>query len=328
MMAMSHTSKDRLGNLPPGTVITGKWHGHSYRLLRRLGSGANGVVYLAESGRRRVALKLSDDYASLASEMNILRRFAKVQGAALGPSLLEADDWQSPFARRVVPFYAMEYIEGEQFSAFVRRRGKEWAPVLLMQLLSVLGRLHEEGWVFGDLKPDNLIVTGPPPSVRLLDVGGTTMQGRAIKEFTELYDRGYWGLGSRKAEPSYDLFAAAMVMIAACYPGPLEKKGNGRAQLLSIIETDRFLAQYKEVLQNALDGRYAKAEDMRRDLLAASSRRAAAHYEVKTAAAAPNRRSGRRAAKRRKTGRIAETVLIAVLLLGAYGFYIYWHLSM
>lgn len=97
---------------------------------------------------------------------------------------------------------------------------------------------------------------------------------------------------------------------------------------MSIIETDRFLAQYKEVLQNALDGRYAKAEDMRRDLLAASSRRVAAHYEVKTAAAAPNRRSGRRAAKRRKTGRVAETVLIAVLLLGAYGFYIYWHLSM
>lgn len=80
-MAMSHTLKNRLCNLPPGTVVTGKWHGRSYRLLRRLGSGANGVVYLAESGCNRVAVKLSDDYASLASEMNILRRFSKVQGA-------------------------------------------------------------------------------------------------------------------------------------------------------------------------------------------------------------------------------------------------------
>ncbi len=117
-MAMSHTSKNRLCNLPPGTVITGKWHGRSYRLLRRLGSGANGVVYLAENGRTRVAVKLSDDYASLASEMNILRRFAKVQGAALGPSLLEADDWQSPFARETIPFYVMEYIEGVEFRCF------------------------------------------------------------------------------------------------------------------------------------------------------------------------------------------------------------------
>ena len=37
--------------------------------------------------------------------------------------------------------------------------------------------------------------------------------GSSIKEFTEFYDRGYWGLGSRKAEPSYDLFAVAMIMI-------------------------------------------------------------------------------------------------------------------
>ncbi|ABO65446.1 MULTISPECIES: protein kinase domain-containing protein [Geobacillus] len=325
-MAMSHTLKNRLCNLPPGTVVTGKWHGRSYRLLRRLGSGANGVVYLAESGCNRVAVKLSDDYASLASEMNILRRFSKVQGGALGPSLLEADDWRSPLVQETIPFYVMEYIEGENFTTFVRRRGKEWAPVLLVQLLSVLERLHEEGWVFGDLKPDNLIVTGPPPSVRLLDVGGTTLQGRAVKEFTELYDRGYWGLGSRKAEPSYDLFSAAMVMIASCYSGHLEKKGDGRSQLFRIIEADRFLAQYKHVLQKALDGRYAKAADMRRDLLAASSRRLAVKDETKIVSS--NRRSGRRAKKRRKVGAIAETVLIAVLLLGAYGFYIYWQLTM
>ncbi|MGJ3205518.1 serine/threonine protein kinase [Geobacillus sp. FJAT-46040] len=324
-MAMSHTSKNRLCNLPPGTVITGKWHGRSYRLLRRLGSGANGVVYLAENGRTRVAVKLSDDYASLASEMNILRRFAKVQGAALGPSLLEADDWQSPFARETIPFYVMEYIEGENFAAFIRRRGKEWAPVLVMQLLSVLDRLHQEGWVFGDLKPDNLIVTGSPPSVRLLDVGGTTLQGRAVKEFTELYDRGYWGLGSRKAEPSYDLFAAAMVMISSCCPGPIEKKGDGRAQLLSIIETDRFLTRYKEVLQKALDGQYRKAADMRRDLLAASSRHTSAENERK---AVPSRRSGRQVKRRRQARGIVETVVIAAALLGAYAFYIYWQLAM
>ncbi len=322
---MSHTSKNRLCNLPTGTVVTGKWHGRSYRLLRRLGSGANGVVYLAESGRTRVAVKLSDDYASLASEMNILRRFSKVQGAALGPSLLEADDWQSPFARETIPFYVMEYIEGENFASFIRRRGKEWAPVLVVQLLSVLERLHQEGWVFGDLKPDNLIITGPPPSVRLLDVGGTTMQGRAVKEFTELYDRGYWGLGSRKAEPSYDLFAAAMVMISSCCPGPIEKKGDGRAQLLAIIEADRFLAQYKDVLQKALDGRYQKAADMRRDLLAASSRQTSTKNERK---AAPGRRSRRQAKRRGKARGIVETVVIAAALLGAYGLYIYWQLAM
>ena len=67
-----------------------------------------------------------------------------------------------------------------------------------MQLLNDLDKLHQNGWVFGDLKPENLIVTGPPPKIRCIDVGGTTIKGRAIKEFTEFYDRGYWGLGQEK----------------------------------------------------------------------------------------------------------------------------------
>lgn len=57
--------------------------------------------------------------------------------------------------------------------------------MLISQLLSSLSAIHREGWVFGDLKPENLIVTGPPPQIRCIDVGGTTKEGRAIKEYTE-----------------------------------------------------------------------------------------------------------------------------------------------
>ena len=88
--------------------------------------------------------------------------------------------------------------------------------------------------MFGDLKPENLIVTGPPPSIRCIDVGGTTLQGRAIKEFTEFYDSGYWGLGTRKAEPGYDLFAVAMIMINTAYPKRFNKKDRGISVTKSI----------------------------------------------------------------------------------------------
>ena len=57
------------------------------------------------------------------------------------------------------------------------------------------------------------------------------MKGRAIKEFTEFYDRGYWGLGSRKADPAYDLFAVAMIMINAVYPKRFNKTEGGIVQL-------------------------------------------------------------------------------------------------
>ena len=38
----------------------------------------------------------------------------------------------------------------------------------VLQFLNDLDNLHENGWVFGDLKPENLIVTGPPPKFAVL----------------------------------------------------------------------------------------------------------------------------------------------------------------
>jgi serine/threonine protein kinase, bacterial len=317
---MSHTLRNHLCNLPQGTVITGKWHRYSYKLLKQLGSGANGVVYLAESKRGLVAVKLSDDHTSVTSEVNILRRFSKVQGVALGPSLLDVDDWMNPFLHQTVPFYVMEYIKGESFPAFIRKHGKVWVVILLLQLLAALDHLHQEGWVFGDLKPENLLVAGPPPTIRLLDVGGTTLQGRAIKEFTELYDRGYWGLGSRKAEPSYDLFAAAMIMITACCPMKLERKGDGRSQLLSIVRADTMLRKYEDALLKAIDGKYQRASEMRRDILAAFYR---SHYHQQPARPmTPMSRRGKKK-KHRKAKGVLETVLIAAVLLCVYAIYVY-----
>ncbi|MGV2470337.1 protein kinase family protein, partial [Bacillus subtilis] len=81
----------------------------------------------------------------------------------------------------------------------------------IQQLSSLLG-LHQHGWIFADLKPDNRIVTGTNARCRCIDVGVRTMEGRGIKEYTEFYDRGCWGYGTRKAGPSYGLFAVAIIM--------------------------------------------------------------------------------------------------------------------
>ena len=37
-----------LSNVTAGTIVSGKWQKQSYRIVRRLGMGANGVVYLVE----------------------------------------------------------------------------------------------------------------------------------------------------------------------------------------------------------------------------------------------------------------------------------------
>ncbi|WP_246946064.1 protein kinase domain-containing protein [Bacillus pinisoli] len=335
---MNNTSKNPACKAASGTVITGKWHKESYRILKELGYGANGYVYLASSTSGLVAVKISDNSMSITSEVNVLKHFSKVQEYKLGPSLLDMDDWYRPELGITVPFYVMEYLKGENFIHFITNRGDEWTGILCSQLLMDLNRLHDAGWVFGDLKPDNLLVTGPPPQIRWLDVGGVTVQGRSIKEFTEFFDRGYWGMGSRVAEPTYDLFAVAMVMINTAHPNRFPKEKDGPQQLKRVIQSTSSLKRFEEVLLNALEGKYKTAIDMRRDVVYAMSRASSAMPVEKKKRAqvkqsppvkqvVPKNHQKRQTSKKKKSKMgFIETIFIFVFLLLAYVFYIYGQL--
>lgn len=251
--------------LKPGTKLTGKWHKKSYTIKSKLGSGAIGAVYLCESGGNPAALKISDKGSSMTVEVNVLKSLKKVQGNRLGPSLLDVDDWVSPYGP-TYSFYVMEYLQGETLSSFVQKQGKEWTGVFMLQLLEDLERLHKSGWVFGDLKTDNLLVVHSPPRVRWVDVGGTTQMGRAIKEYTEFYDRGYWGMGSRRAEPSYDLFAFVMVFLNLYYPNRFEKGSQPEKTLFNKLNQVKELAPYSIPLKKAILGKYQSSAEMKQEI--------------------------------------------------------------
>ncbi|MFJ8259931.1 serine/threonine protein kinase [Peribacillus asahii] len=314
--------------LKKGDRITGKWNVNEYTVIKELGYGANGVVYLVESKNQPFALKLSDNGTSIISEMNTLKSFSKVHGSAIGPYFLEADDFQRQGS--TLPFYVMEYIKGEGLLEFIEKKGAAWIGVLMLQLLTSLVELHKHGWVFGDLKPENLIVSMPAYQVRCVDVGGTTAIGRAIKEFTEFFDRGYWGLGSRKADPSYDLFAVAMIMLNAAYPTRFSKKGEGYMQLKERIIQKQVLKPYRKMLEKALLGKYTSAEEMRQDLITILSQPSdqlipKTQKVQKTKPTQSTKQASRLQQKTRqkKKGRFVETfVLVAVISL-LYALYMY-----
>ncbi|WP_078556506.1 protein kinase domain-containing protein [Bacillus alkalicellulosilyticus] len=263
---MMNSTKSPVCNLPTGTRLVGKWHQKPYKIVKQLGSGATGTVYLADSAHGDIALKIGVNNMAITSEVNVLKHFSKVQGQILGPSLLDVDDYSTN--EGTFPFYAMEYLKGEELLPFIRKRGDEWLGIFIVQLLGDLDRLHRAGWAFGDLKPDNLLVVGPPSRIRWMDVGGTTLLGRSIKEYTEFYDRGYWNLGTRKAEPSYDLFAVAMIMINCYYPKRFNKnEDKPHFQLKKAIEAKPALLPYRQVLMNAILGKYVDAQLMRKDVV-------------------------------------------------------------
>ncbi|MBU8881400.1 protein kinase [Bacillus sp. FJAT-29790] len=319
---MNHSLKNQC-KVNPGTIIEGKWHHNRYTIVKELGYGANGIVYLAQFRNQQVALKMSDNGLSITSEVNVLKSFAKVQGSALGPSLLDVDDWIHRNGQ--ISFYVMEYIQGPDLLTFIQQKGQPWTEVLILQLLTDLDKLHQNGWVFGDLKPDNLIVTGPPSKIRCIDVGGTTIQGRAIKEFTEFFDRGYWGLGTRKADPGYDLFAVAMILINIAYPKRFNKTSGDMKQLESMVRQKKELQKYKEVIFNSLQGKYGSAQEMRNAMLQTIQ---AQPDKINQQAQARNQAKVSRQSyiKKKKRGGIFETILIVLIISLLYMFYIYGQL--
>lgn len=298
-------------NIRVGSTITGKWHKNVYFINQVLGAGAIGTVYLAKSHTGPVAIKISENNITVTSEVNVLKILSPAQGKTLGPRLIDVDDID--INGKIIPFYAMEYIEGVDFFRFAKCYGPGWVVKLTVNLLENLHQLHEQGWVFGDLKPENIIIEARTLSVRFVDVGGTTKQGRAIKEFTEYFDRGFWGLGSRKAEPSYDIFAAAMMMINTIHGKKVTKKEGGIKQLQSIIGQNAETRKISKVLMKALQGGYRNAKEMKIELDT---------YVDKSLTLRRSRKA--QAKKRSRKTSFLEAAAVLMIAIGTYYFYMFY----
>lgn len=234
--------------LAPGTTITGRWKRSSYVVQRMLGRGANGTVYLVKEagGNRHYALKLGRDPLDIQSEINVLTTLQSEGGAlhtnGVPSYLFEVDDY--PRMNGDVPFYVMKYVKGEPLHRFVAQRGVTWYGVAAAGVLKQLADLHSEGWVFGDLKPQNILVS-PYGQAELIDYGGVTRAGRSVKQFTEWYDRGFWNAGGRNADPQYDLFSFALLGIHIMEADALKVAAGKLPQLRSISDLTSIVAHSK-----------------------------------------------------------------------------------
>lgn len=255
-------------SLPRGTLIRGKWKQGTYRVEKPLGEGANGKVFLVERQRYLYALKIGADAVDLQSEVNVLQSIAgqkRKQGSA-SAFLVDVDDFQASDGREY-PFYVMRYIKGMTLGDYMQRQGKEWLPVVGYHLLCKLAELHEAGWAFGDLKVENVIVAdyGRPD---LVDYGGATAFGKGVRQFTEIYDRGYWNAGSRTADAGYDLFSFAVLCIQLYDGRRLAQLAAGllpqtrtNEELAKLAATSPMLKPLSGWLRKALYGEFRNARE-------------------------------------------------------------------
>lgn len=132
-----------------------------YRIVKKLGAGGMGEVYLAEDTRldRKVALKVLP--SEFVSNEDRLRRFvqeAKAAAALSHPNIAhiyevgEADGTH---------FIAMEFVDGDTLTAKIARDKNPLSTLLkfLSQVAEGLAKAHAAGIVHRDLKPDNIMIT-------------------------------------------------------------------------------------------------------------------------------------------------------------------------
>lgn len=174
----------------PGDVVEGR-----YRIIRPLGEGGMGSVFLAEHTliSRRVAMKFL--HPDLATDAIVVERFmneARAAGTLGHPNIVESTDMgfiDNPGGaiENQVPYIAFEYLEGTLLTDEIYRTGG--LPVgravrIATQIASALYAAHNAGIIHRDLKSDNVFLTEKGDTldhVKVLDFG--------ISRFTMQEDR-------------------------------------------------------------------------------------------------------------------------------------------
>jgi len=158
---------------PPPDPMVGKSIG-PYKILRHIGSGGMGAVYLAERAdaqfRKRVALKA---IRSGLTDQHVLRRFQNERQtlAVLDhPNIIKLLDAGS--TADGVPYLVTEFVEGQAIDAYCTARRLSVAEriELFRVVLSAVHYAHQSLVVHRDLKPGNILVT-PEGVPKLLDFG-------------------------------------------------------------------------------------------------------------------------------------------------------------
>jgi serine/threonine-protein kinase len=152
----------------------------NYRIVRQIGEGGFGEVYLAENPliARRAAVKVL--HAALTRDAELVRRFlneARAASAIRHRNIIEVFD--AGVTPEGAPYILMEFLEGVSLHKRLADHGRLALPQVLQiaaQAGSALAAAHAAGIVHRDLKPENLFLVPDPGAhggelVKILDFG-------------------------------------------------------------------------------------------------------------------------------------------------------------
>jgi serine/threonine protein kinase/TolB-like protein len=146
----------------------------AYRVLREIGRGGMGCVYLAERAdgafEHRVALKLIKRGMDTDQVLARFRAERQILASLDHPNIAHLLDGGSTEER--LPYFAMEYIDGQPIDVFAdaRRLPVKQRLELFLHVCDAVTYAHGRGVIHRDIKPLNILVT-PLEVPKLLDFG-------------------------------------------------------------------------------------------------------------------------------------------------------------
>lgn len=169
-----------------GPLRVGQSFGPRYHIIRVLGAGGMGVVYQAWDAELNVAVAVKvirpEALGDSATAAEVERRFKRELVLARNVTHRNVVRIHDLGERDGVKYLTMPFVEGEDLSAVLRRRGKLPIPEVMgiaRQVAAGLAAAHEAGVVHRDLKPENIML-GADGTALIMDFGiSRSMSGTA-----------------------------------------------------------------------------------------------------------------------------------------------------
>jgi serine/threonine-protein kinase len=226
-----------------------------YRILRQIGEGGMGAVWMAEHAmlRRRAAIKIL--HPSYSTQQGIVTRFfneARAATAISDPGIIQIFDFG--FHTDGSAYIVMELLDGEPLDRRVQRLGA--LPLgdalrICRQVASAVGAAHAQGITHRDLKPENIFMVRDPEvaggeRAKVLDFGIAKLAGELGAQQktsasaimgTPLYMSPEQCRGAGKVDHRSDVYSLGCVLFSLLTGrAPFTAEGTGEIIMQHMIE--------------------------------------------------------------------------------------------
>ncbi len=211
-------------------------HFGNYKILREIGSGGMGTVFLAERDdgefSMRVALKIVRQSVADREVISRFKRERQILANLNHPNIAVLHD--GGVSEKGEPYLAMEYVDGETLIEYAQKHHLSITEKLglFLKICSAVSYAHKNLVVHRDIKPSNILVTrdGEP---KLLDFGlakafesDTSKTQTAMRAFTPAYasPEQMQGQNITTASDIYSLGVVFYELLTGCKPLNFENK--------------------------------------------------------------------------------------------------------